>query len=83
MDGVDARRDPQAVKRLIAVVPQTRNLDRDLSVREVLTYHGRYFGLPAAEREARADRLLGGDAARGQGGRRSRSPSPAGCSSGR
>jgi ABC-2 type transport system ATP-binding protein len=39
-------------------VPQTRNLDRDLTVREVLTYHGRYFGLPAAEREARADRLL-------------------------
>jgi ABC-2 type transport system ATP-binding protein len=40
------------------VVPQTRNLDSDLTVREILTYHGRYFGLPAAEREARADRLL-------------------------
>ena len=40
------------------MVPQSRNLDRDLTVREVLTYHGRYFGLPAAEREARADRLL-------------------------
>jgi ABC-2 type transport system ATP-binding protein len=58
VDGVDARGDLQAVKRLIAVVPQTRNLDRDLTVREVLTYHGRYFGLPAGEREARADRLL-------------------------
>ena len=58
VDGVDAQRDPQAVKRLIAVVPQTRNLDRDLTVREVLTYHGRYFGLAAGEREARADRLL-------------------------
>ena len=58
VDGVDAQREPQKVKRLIAVVPQTRNLDRDLSVREVLTYHGRYFGLAAAEREARADRLL-------------------------
>jgi ABC-2 type transport system ATP-binding protein len=58
VDGVDAQRDPLATKRLIAVVPQTRNLDRDLSVREVLTYHGRYFGLPAAERERRADRLL-------------------------
>ncbi len=42
-----------------AVVPQSRNLDRDLTVREVLTDHGRYFGLPGAEREARADRLLG------------------------
>ena len=58
VDGVDVARDPMAAKRRIAVVPQSRNLDRDLTVREVLTYHGRYFGLPAAEREARADRLL-------------------------
>src|SRR5687767_11374685 len=58
VDGVDVVQRPQDAKRLIAVVPQTRNLDRDLSVREVLTYHGRYFGLPAKEREARADRLL-------------------------
>jgi len=58
VDGVDVARHPQDAKRRIAVVPQTRNLDRDLTVREVLTYHGRYFGLPAAEREARAERLL-------------------------
>ena len=58
VDGVDVRAQPQEAKRRIAVVPQARNLDRDLSVREVLTYHGRYFGLPAKEREARADRLL-------------------------
>jgi ABC-2 type transport system ATP-binding protein len=58
VDGVDVARDPMAVKRRIAVVPQGRNLDRDLTVREVLTYHGRYFGLRAAEREERADRLL-------------------------
>jgi ABC-2 type transport system ATP-binding protein len=58
IDGVDVTAAPQEVKRRIAVVPQTRNLDRDLSVREVLTFHGRYFGLAAAEREARADRLL-------------------------
>jgi ABC-2 type transport system ATP-binding protein len=59
IDGVDVVAAPREAKRRIAVVPQTRNLDRDLSVREVLTYHGRYFGMPAAEREARADRLLG------------------------
>jgi ABC-2 type transport system ATP-binding protein len=58
VDGVDVTRDPAAAKRRIAVVPQTRNLDSDLSVREILTYHGRYFGLAAAEREKRADRLL-------------------------
>ena len=58
VDGIDVGRDPVAVKRRIAVVPQVRNLDRDLTVREVLTYHGRYFGLPPGERESRADRLL-------------------------
>ena len=56
--GVDAATHPREVKRRIAVVPQTRNLDKDLTVREILTYHGRYFGLPAAERESRATRLL-------------------------
>ena len=58
VDGVDVLRDPITVKRRIAVVPQVRNLDRDLTCREVLIYHGRYFGLPAREREQRADRLL-------------------------
>jgi ABC-2 type transport system ATP-binding protein len=58
VEGVDVVRSPREAKRRLAVVPQTRNLDRDLSVREVLTYHGRYFGLPGAERERRADRLL-------------------------
>ena len=59
VDGIDVTRNPAEAKRRIAVVPQTRNLDRDLTVREILTYHGRYFGLPAAERESRASRLLG------------------------
>jgi ABC-2 type transport system ATP-binding protein len=58
VDGVDVVKDPSGAKRRIAVVPQNRNLDRDLTVREVLTYHGRYFGLSAGEREARATRLL-------------------------
>jgi ABC-2 type transport system ATP-binding protein len=58
VDGIDVSRRPGEAKRRIAVVPQTRNLDKDLTVREILIYHGRYFGLPAAEREKRADRLL-------------------------
>ena len=58
VDGIDVIRQPTEAKRRIAVVPQTRNLDRDLAVREVLTFHGAYFGLPKAERESRADRLL-------------------------
>lgn len=58
VNGRDVARDTRGVKRQIAVVPQARNLDGELRVREILTYHGRYFGLAAQEREARADRLL-------------------------
>jgi ABC-2 type transport system ATP-binding protein len=46
------------VKRLIGVVPQRPNLDFALTAREVLIFHGAYFGLPAPERNARADELL-------------------------
>src|SRR5687768_11809734 len=58
VDGVDVARDPVGAKRLIAVVPQVRNLDRDLTLRELLTFHGAYFGLSRAECSSRADRLL-------------------------
>ncbi len=58
VDGIDVQRRPADAKRRIAVVPQHRNLDSDLSVRELLLFHGRYFGLGAREREARAQRLL-------------------------
>ena len=56
--GVDVARNPVAVKQRIAVVPQQSNLDRSLRVREILTFHGAYHGVPRAEREARADSLL-------------------------
>src|SRR5947209_14313798 len=46
------------VKRLIGVVPQRPNLDFNLTAREILTFHGAYFGMPAAERNSRADALL-------------------------
>jgi ABC-2 type transport system ATP-binding protein len=58
VDGIDVVRQGKEAKRRIAVVPQMRNLDRDLTVREVLIFHGAYFGLPKSERESRADRLL-------------------------
>ncbi len=47
-----------AVKRLIGVVPQRPNLDFALTAREILTFHGAYFGVPAGERERRAQELL-------------------------
>jgi ABC-2 type transport system ATP-binding protein len=46
------------VKRTIGVVPQRPNLDFALTAREILTFHGAYFGLPSAERQQRADALL-------------------------
>jgi ABC-2 type transport system ATP-binding protein len=58
VDGAEVGRDPSGVKRRLAVVPQMRNLDRELTVRELLVFHGRYFGLEAGERESRATRLL-------------------------
>jgi ABC-2 type transport system ATP-binding protein len=45
-------------KRVIGVVPQRPNLDFALTAREVLTFHGAYFGQTSAERNARADALL-------------------------
>ncbi|MFF7995596.1 ABC transporter ATP-binding protein [Kitasatospora xanthocidica] len=55
--GVDVA-DSLRVKPRIAVMPQINNLDRSLKAREVLTFHAAYHGVPKAEREARADRLL-------------------------
>jgi ABC-2 type transport system ATP-binding protein len=45
-------------KRLIGVVPQRPNLDFALTAREVLLFHGAYFGQSARERERRTDELL-------------------------
>src|SRR5438067_4869640 len=45
-------------KRLIGVVPQRPNLDFALTAREILTFHGAYFGQSAKERTRRANELL-------------------------
>ena len=50
--------DPVAVKLLIGVVPQRPNLDFSLTAREILTFHGAYFGLGSKPRHERANRLL-------------------------
>jgi ABC-2 type transport system ATP-binding protein len=46
------------VKRLIGVVPQRANLDFSLTAREILVFHGAYFGLGSKLRNERADALL-------------------------
>src|ERR687887_2660727 len=55
--GHDAVTDLQA-RVLVGVAPQEVHLDRFLTARDVLAYHGRYFGLPRLEAHQRADELL-------------------------
>ncbi len=45
-------------KPLIGVVPQRPNLDFALTAREILLFHGAYFGQGAKERARRADELI-------------------------
>jgi ABC-2 type transport system ATP-binding protein len=58
VDGLDVLRDPVAARRRLAVVPQRSNLDRSISIRRNLLFHAAYHGVPAAERERRANELL-------------------------
>src|ERR1041384_5295607 len=46
----DVGQEQVAAKRLIGVVPQRPNLDFALTAREILTFHGAYFGQSAKER---------------------------------
>jgi ABC-2 type transport system ATP-binding protein len=56
--GMDARRQPAAVKRRIGVVAQTNTLDRQLTIWENLYFHGRYFGVSRTDARTRTDELL-------------------------
>jgi ABC-2 type transport system ATP-binding protein len=56
--GVDVVREPVQARRQLAVVPQRSNLDRSISIRDNLVFHAAYHGVPAREREERADELL-------------------------
>jgi ABC-2 type transport system ATP-binding protein len=56
---VDVVAQPARAKRVLGVVSQLNTLDRKLTVLENLYYHGRYFGMSAAQARAAADDLLG------------------------
>ena len=56
--GVDVMGDPVGGRQQVPVVPQRSNLDRSLSIRDNLVFHAAYHGVPAREREHRADDLL-------------------------
>jgi ABC-2 type transport system ATP-binding protein len=55
--GHDAVRD-LAARLLVGVAPQEVHLDRFLTAGELLSYHGRYFGMGKLEAQQRADELL-------------------------
>src|SRR6266403_425248 len=54
----DVWQEQVAVKRLIGVVAQRPNLDFSLTAREILVFHGAYFGLSSHERAKRSEALL-------------------------
>jgi ABC-2 type transport system ATP-binding protein len=56
--GVDIVEHPTLAKQLIGVVSQSNTLDRNLSVRDNLYFHGRYFGMSAREAHSTADETL-------------------------
>ncbi len=56
--GHDVIADAQRARLLVGVAPQDVHLDRFVSVRDVLVYHGRYFGMDRLEASRRADELL-------------------------
>jgi ABC-2 type transport system ATP-binding protein len=55
---IDVVAHPALAKQLIGIVSQQNTLDRQLSVRENLYFHGRLFGISAAESRRIADELL-------------------------
>ena len=54
----DVWKEQAEVKHLIGVVPQRPNLDFSLTAREILVFHGAYFGIGSKQRNERADSLL-------------------------
>jgi lipooligosaccharide transport system ATP-binding protein len=56
--GMDAVRERRRIKARLGVVPQETNLDGELTVRENLLVHARYFGLEPADVSGRIDELL-------------------------
>ena len=56
--GFDVAKDPEDVRRSIGIVFQEETLDRDLTVWEILEFHGRLYSMPHGERRARIDEMI-------------------------
>lgn len=57
--GYDLRKEPEMVRESIGIVFQELTLDRDMTVKEILEYHGRLYSMPKATRQERIGELLG------------------------
>lgn len=56
--GKSLKDNPTFAKSKVGVVAQHNNLDRGLTARENMIYHGRYFGMTEADATQKADELL-------------------------
>jgi ABC-2 type transport system ATP-binding protein len=56
--GIDVVRHPALAKQILGIVSQQNTLDRQLTVWENLYFHGRLFGISAADSRRTSDQLL-------------------------
>jgi ABC-2 type transport system ATP-binding protein len=56
--GFDVTRDPHKVRESIGIVFQDVTLDREMTVWEMLEFHGRLYNMPVKERRERIEELL-------------------------
>ena len=58
VNGIDAMRDPVAVRRSIGYTAQDTSVDEELTARENIRFACEAYGVPRAQREARINQLL-------------------------
>ena len=56
--GYDLETEPEKVRESIGIVFQEPTLDRNMTVRETLEYHGKLYSMPKNDRKTRVDELL-------------------------
>ena len=58
IDGIDAAKDPEAVRRRLGVLPDARGVYKRLTARENIAYFGRLHGMAEADIRRRGDALI-------------------------
>jgi ABC-2 type transport system ATP-binding protein len=56
--GYDVRTEPEKVRESIGIVFQEVTLDRDMTVWEILEFHGRLYGMARSDRKERIQEIL-------------------------